>query len=42
MKASDGTSVALSKFEGKSPVVVFFYPKVIAIFSIIVPDKMLT
>ncbi|KAK9915521.1 hypothetical protein WJX75_000190 [Coccomyxa subellipsoidea] len=27
MKASDGTSVALSKFEGKSPVVVFFYPK---------------
>lgn len=28
LKATDGTSVALSNFEGKSPVVVFFYPKV--------------
>lgn len=27
LKTSDGGSLALSKFEGKKPVVLFFYPK---------------
>ena len=27
LKASDGSAVALSNYEGKKPVVLFFYPK---------------
>lgn len=28
LKSTDGSAVALSNFEGKKPVVLFFYPKV--------------